>query len=75
MSVDEKLLHLEEKRKLIKMFFASIESSKMSLEEKKMWIALLPSMENLHIRKLVDSIQREVNEYANVYLSVLDSTT
>lgn len=73
MSIDKKLLDLEEKKELIKKFFSYIESSKMVLEEKQMWIAIIPFMELVHIRKLVHLLEKEVNAYANLYLSALDT--
>lgn len=72
-SVDQKLTALDNKKDIIKKILMYIKSSRMSTEEKKMRLAMLPYMEDKHLAKLADILQREVNEYTEVYMSLLNS--
>lgn len=72
-SVDQKLTALDNKKDIIKKILMYIKSSRMSMEEKKMRLAMIPYMEEKHLIKLADILQREVNEYTEVYMSLLNS--
>lgn len=72
-SVDEKLNKLDQKKDVIKKILMYIKSSRMSMEEKKMRLAMLPHMEEKHLLKLADILEREINEYTEVYMSLLNN--
>jgi len=72
-TVDQKLTDLDNKKEIIKKILMYIKSSRMSMEEKKMRLAMIPYMEEKHLAKLADILQREVNEYTEVYMSLLNS--
>lgn len=71
--VDQKLTDLDNKKDIIKKILMYMKSSRMSMEEKKMRLAMIPYMEDKHLIKLADILQREVNEYTEVYMSLLNS--
>ena len=72
-SVDQKLTDLDNKKDIIKKILMYIKSSRMSMEEKKMRLAMIPYMEEKHLIKLADILEREVNEYTEVYMSLLNN--
>ncbi|MCX6823245.1 MAG: hypothetical protein NTX91_04635 [candidate division SR1 bacterium] len=72
-TVDQKLMALDNKKDIIKKILMYIKSSRMSMEEKKMRLAMIPYMEEKHLIKLADILEREVNEYTEVYMSLLNS--
>jgi hypothetical protein len=69
--IEKKLNALETKKELMKKVFTYLPASRMSLEEKKMRVAMLPHMEIKHIQKLADTLEREVNDYTNLYIKQL----
>ena len=71
--VENKLVELKNKKELQKKVLTLIPSSRMSIEEKKMWIAMLPYMEDRYVIKLIDILERETNEFATLYINALNS--
>ncbi|MEI8253776.1 MAG: hypothetical protein WCG25_08795 [bacterium] len=71
--VENKLAELKNKKELQKKVLTLIPSSRMSIEEKKMWIAMLPYMEDRYVIKLIDILERETNEFATLYINALNS--
>jgi hypothetical protein len=71
--IENKLAELKNKKELQKTVLTLIPSSRMSIEEKKMWIAMLPYMEDRYVIKLIDILQRETNEFATLYINALNS--
>lgn len=72
--VDEKINTLNKTTELQKKILMLIQTSRMPLEEKKMWIAMLPYMEMKHLEKLLDIVQREANEIAGMYIKALNES-
>jgi len=72
--VNKKIEELKKRKELQKKALTFLQSSRMSIDEKKMWIAMLPYMELDHILKLIDILEREVNEFANIYIDALNSS-
>lgn len=73
-NLEKNLEELDKKKELQKKVFVLLQSSRMSFDEKKMWIAMLPYMEEKHVEKLADILEREVGEFTNLYINALNSS-
>lgn len=73
-AVNEKIDLLNQTTEIQKKIMMVIQTSRMSVQEKKMWIAMLPYMEMKHMIKLLDILQREANDIANIYIKALNES-
>lgn len=72
--VDEKITLLNQTTEVQKKILMLVQTSRMPIEEKRMWIAMLPYMEAKYLKKLRDILQREANEIAGMYIKALNES-
>jgi hypothetical protein len=58
------------KEEITKKVISYIQLSTMDDREKAMWMLLLPHMEEQHVIKLKDTLEKEVNSLMDLYLKV-----
>ena len=49
----------------------ALQASRMKSDEKEMWFAMLPYMEESQLRRFIDILQKENKEVVNLYFSFL----
>ncbi len=60
-----------DEKNIIKEIIPYLQLSSMPQKEKAMWLLLLPSMEEKHLLKLKNSLEKEVNAITDIYLNAL----
>jgi hypothetical protein len=70
--INDKLISFEKKKKLQMDAIQGLQASRMKTDEKEMWFAMLPYMDEGQLEKLVDILQRENKEVVEMYLSFLN---
>lgn len=49
----------------------ALQASRMKSDEKEMWFAMLPYMEEIQLKRFIDILQKENKEVVNLYFSFL----
>jgi len=49
----------------------ALQASRMKSDEKEMWFAMLPYMEESQLKRFIDILQKENKEVVNLYFSFL----
>ncbi len=59
------------KREIIKSILLHLQMSTMTAKEKSMWTVLLPTLGDAELKKLNDSLKKEVDQLMDLYLKKL----
>lgn len=70
-NISNKLGSLENNKNIQTKILQLLQASRMQISEKKMWFATLPYMDIDSLTKLHTILEKEVNEVANLSISLL----
>ena len=73
--VNSELDSLENTKSLQIEAIKCLQASRMKSDEKEMWFALIPNMDENQLKRFVDLLQRENKEVVNLYFSFLNEWT